>query len=45
MNDITPGEIEAKFADLIWENEPLLSGETVKPAALLRYIEENRQRG
>ena len=32
MNDITLGEIEAKFADLIWENEPLPSGELVKLA-------------
>ena len=32
MNDITLGEIEAKFADLIWENEPLSSGELVKLA-------------
>ena len=32
MNDVTLGEIEAKFADLIWENEPLPSGELVKLA-------------
>ena len=32
MNDVTLGEIEAKFADLIWENEPLTSGELVKRA-------------
>ena len=32
MNDITLGEIEAKFANLIWENEPLPSGELVKLA-------------
>ena len=32
MNDITLGEIEAKFADLIWENEPVASGELVKLA-------------
>ena len=30
MTDCTLGEIEAKFADLIWENEPLASGELVK---------------
>ena len=36
MNDITLGEIEAKFADLIWENEPLPSGELVKLAEALR---------
>lgn len=27
------GVIEAKFADIIWENEPLPSGELVKKAA------------
>ena len=32
MNDVTLGEIEAKFADLIWENEPLPSGELVRLA-------------
>ena len=32
MTDCTLGEIEAKFADLIWENEPLSSGELVKLA-------------
>ena len=33
MNDTcTLGEVEAKFADLIWENEPLSSGELVKKA-------------
>ena len=32
MSDMTLGEIEAKFADLIWENEPLSSGELVKLA-------------
>ncbi|MBE6725823.1 MAG: BlaI/MecI/CopY family transcriptional regulator [Ruminococcaceae bacterium] len=32
MNECTLGEIESKFADLIWENEPLPSGELVKLA-------------
>ena len=32
MTDCTLGEIEAKFADLIWENEPLASGKLVKLA-------------
>ncbi|MBR4205533.1 MAG: BlaI/MecI/CopY family transcriptional regulator [Clostridia bacterium] len=32
MNDCALGEIEAKFADLIWEKEPLSSGELVKLA-------------
>ena len=32
MIDCTLGEIEAKFADLIWEKEPLPSGELVKLA-------------
>ena len=32
MIDCTLGEIEAKFADLIWENEPVTSGELVKLA-------------
>ena len=29
---VSLGEIEAKFADLIWENEPISSGELVKLA-------------
>ncbi len=39
MNDTcTLGEVEAKFADLIWENEPLSSGELVKKAEeMLRW--------
>ena len=32
MNDYTLGEVEARFADLIWQNEPLSSGELVKKA-------------
>ena len=32
MNDLTLGEVEARFADLIWQNEPLSSGELVKKA-------------
>lgn len=30
MVDIELGEVQAKFADLIWENEPVKSGELVK---------------
>ena len=30
MGDIRLGPVEARFADLIWENEPLSSGELVK---------------
>jgi len=30
MKDISLGTIEAKFADYIWENEPIPSGELVK---------------
>lgn len=30
MNDKRLGAVEAKFADLIWQNEPLGSGELVK---------------
>ena len=30
MEDIRLGEVESKFADLIWENEPIASGELVK---------------
>ena len=33
MGDIRLGVIEAKFADLIWNNEPLSSAELVKLAA------------
>ena len=33
MGDMRLGAIEAKFADLIWSNEPLSSGELVKLAA------------
>jgi len=32
MNDTRLGEMEEKFADLIWENEPMGSGELVKLA-------------
>ena len=32
MNDYTLGEVEARFADLIWQNEPLSSGDLVKKA-------------
>lgn len=30
MDDIKLGVVESKFADLIWENEPIPSGELVK---------------
>lgn len=30
MADMRLGEVEARFADLIWEHEPLSSGELVK---------------
>ena len=30
MDDMKLGVVEAKFADLIWQNEPLTSGELVK---------------
>ena len=33
MIDYKLGEVESKFADLIWENEPISSGELVKLAA------------
>ena len=32
MGDYKLGEIEARFADLIWRHEPLTSGELVKLA-------------
>lgn len=32
MSEYRLGEIEAKFADLIWKHEPLTSGELVKLA-------------
>ena len=30
MNNITMGEVESRFADLIWKNEPITSGNLVK---------------
>lgn len=33
MDDYKMGEVELQFADIIWENEPLGSGELVKLAA------------
>lgn len=33
MSNIRMGAAEAKFADLIWENEPLTSGQLAKLAA------------
>lgn len=30
MDDMRLGVVEAKFADIIWQNEPLSSGELVK---------------
>lgn len=32
MKEITMGELEARFADIIWENEPISSGELSKRA-------------
>ncbi len=32
MEELTIGAVEARFADLIWENEPVSSGELVKIA-------------
>lgn len=33
MEEIKLGVVEAKFADIIWQNEPLSSGELVKLCA------------
>ncbi len=33
MSDYKLGEVETRFAELIWENEPLSSGELVKHCA------------
>ena len=30
MNELKPGTAEAKFADIIWENEPVTSSELAK---------------
>lgn len=30
MNELTMGAIEARFADIIWENEPIASSELAK---------------
>ncbi len=30
MNDISMGAVEARFADIIWENEPIASSELAK---------------
>lgn len=30
MKEIELGEVQAKFADIVWENEPVSSGELVK---------------
>ncbi|MBQ3089921.1 MAG: BlaI/MecI/CopY family transcriptional regulator [Oscillospiraceae bacterium] len=32
MSDLRMGQVESRFADLIWENEPISSGELVKLA-------------
>ena len=32
MTELRMGELEARFADIIWENEPILSGELSKRA-------------
>ena len=33
MDELRLGAVEARFADIIWENEPLSSGELVKKCA------------
>lgn len=33
MDDMKLGAVEARFADIIWENEPVSSGELVKKCA------------
>lgn len=33
MQDIELGEVQARFADIVWENEPVASGELVKICA------------
>ena len=33
MSDMKLGAVESRFADIIWQNEPLSSGELVKLAA------------
>lgn len=35
MNDYQMGEIESKFADIIWENEPISSSELAKRSETL----------
>ncbi len=30
MNDMTLGTVESRFADIIWQNEPISSGELAK---------------
>ena len=30
MSDIELGEVQAQFADIVWKNEPVASGELVK---------------
>lgn len=30
MNDLNLGAVESRFADIIWENEPIKSGDLVK---------------
>lgn len=35
MNDYQMGEIESKFADIIWENEPVSSSELAKRSEAL----------
>lgn len=38
MPDFTLGEIESRFADLIWSNEPIPSGEPIRLAGAARCI-------
>ena len=35
MSELKPGTAEAKFADIIWENEPLTSSELAKKSETL----------
>lgn len=41
MNDLKPGTAEAKFADIIWENEPLTSSELAKKGEALLGWKKN----
>lgn len=45
MADIQMGAIESKFADIIWENEPLTSTELSTHARDFRLEEDHRLYG